>query len=228
MHYVFGSEDSRDYDVLVIVDNLGTIMQNKATIDSLKEVYKNLYSDKPLNLNIATANKEQLTAVFKGTLDEVNNSIIDTYDLHSQSFDLGISKRLERDAGLKSLRAMRVILTFLSRTSCRELVKKALRDSAIEKHRTLQEINISQFSDLGDKNITLVDFYKTAAFQMGQSRALNNKIELYSKSKIAEQYPELESALKRRPCIPALLDLFKAHWLSEINPSDLPQFEILR
>ncbi len=227
MYYVFGSQDSRDYDLLVIVDILGTTAENKAAGKAREVLFSKAYKDKPLNVNLATMAGGVLTGVFKGTVDEVNNSIIDTYMLHKQDYVLALTKRLERDKGLKALRSMRAMLSFMSRTQFRTPIKDALKGAAVDKYALLKEIDFNFISDLGHKITTFPDFYKTLAFQMGQSAALNEGVELYTKGSIAERYPALAPMLERQEYLQAAPELtkFKTYWLGTFDPNLIPQYE---
>ena len=82
--YLFGSEDSRDYDVIVSVDE---IPQN---IDAAHNICKywnqklsEILPDKPLNCNLGVFDNGRLVDVFKGTVDELINVIYYTYDIKS-------------------------------------------------------------------------------------------------------------------------------------------------
>lgn len=227
MHYVFGSADSRDFDVLVIVDKLGMVAENKAACKIQEDLLATIYQDKPLNVNIATQAGGQLTGVFKGTIDEVNNSIIDTYMLHTQPYQLQIAKRMIRDRGIKALRAMRILLSFMSRCQHRAIVKEALNGTAVDKHRVLSQIDLAEVVELGNKNTNLIDFHKTIAFQMGQSCALNcSNLELYTKQSIGLHFPVLAPFLSRESGDQAMLEDFKKVWLATFDPAELPQKEM--
>lgn len=236
-HYVFGSEDSRDYDILYLIPKDITREDCKPyfQIDASKKlcaevaldlITKGYYVDKPLNVNLAVLEDGVLTYVFKGPVCEVNNSVLATYQLHKQMFPLEITRSLPRNIGLKNLRAMRTMLSFISRTQYRSMVKEALNGSAVTKAEMLAIINFGYITKLGHKNTTLVDLYKTNAFQMGQCMALNEGVELYTKSAIADRYPQLRDALNRKSAHdPQILEEFKHQWLKSFDPTTIPQYE---
>src|SRR5690606_25999473 len=114
-----------------------------------------------------------------------------------QKHPLLITKWAERNSDIKSLRAMRAILSFMSRTQYRSLIKAALLGSATDKYELLKTIDFKSIKDLGNKKADLVDFYKTVAFQMGQSYMLNYGVELYTKDSIGMYLPKLQPFLKR-------------------------------
>ncbi len=223
MHFVFGSKTSQDFDILVVVEKLGNLLENKKTVIDLQAKLLNDYSSKPLNVNIGTIKNGVLTSVFKGTVDEVNNSIIDTYNYHDQKFPLMITNRIKRDIDLKTVRTLRVLLSLISRTEHREKVKKALKGSMLEKHQTLSEVDFSLLSDSDcfGKKMTAHNLWKTVAFQLGQNLALYENIELYSKEDIAVKYPSLSKFLQRQTDDLSKIENLKKQFLNSFNPLDL-------
>ena len=78
--YLFGSEDSTDYDVLVSVEEISENIDISAKLCKYyNEELSKIYSDKPLNCNIGVFDKNQLVKCFKGTVDELNNVIYYSY-----------------------------------------------------------------------------------------------------------------------------------------------------
>lgn len=228
IYNIFGSADSIDCDVMVFVDAIGSVADSKRIIDECISLLQPSFSKK-VNVNLAIASEGIIQEVFKGTADEVNNSLFSTYHLHEQAHPRIVNKFVPRDPGIKALRAMRALLSFISRTQYRGPVKKALVGTATDKYELLREIKFSHITDLGHKNTNFADFYKTLAFQMGQSFLLNVGIEAYTKQAIAQQCPELEQFLLRNNgADPRVLDAFKDTWLSSFNPSSIPEYEELR
>ncbi len=227
MYYVFGSKDSQDVDLIVLVDSIGLVAECRDKIKQLEAEYQPLF-DREVNINLAVIRDGVVVDVFKGTPDEVNNSVATTYDLHPQSHPLHITRLLPRDSGVKALRSMRAILSFMSRTCWRMDIKAALSGTAIDKYALLEVIRFDTILDLGRKNTALIDFYKMLAFQMGQSYLLNTGIEVYTKSDIGRHLPALAPFLGRSRADPAILNDFKATWLGSFDPKSIPQHEELR
>ena len=194
IYYIFGSESSLDLDVLVLIDQMPSLEDAKKLCNTFNESLKSI-SLKKVNSNLGILKNEKLSSIFKGTVDEVNNSIIDTYHLHKQIHPLLITSRITRDKEAKVLRSMRGILSFLSRTQYREAVKESLKKDLLHKLSTLQKIDLSNPLELTKYPQT--DVYKTIAFQMGQCQALLEDVELYTKESIADRYPELKLFLFR-------------------------------
>ena len=186
--YIHGSEDSTDVDVFYIFDSLPS-----------KNECKIFCSENPAeNRNIIVVKDGVVTDVYKGTPDEVNNSLIDTYDLHPQEYALCINRRLERDFTIKAVRAVRSVLSCISRTQYRSEVKFALISDFETRLRTLESIDFSTIDFNGLRHtMSREDLLKTIAFQIGQTMALAEGVELYTKSSIAEKYPALRQFLYR-------------------------------
>lgn len=226
---VFGSEDSKDVDIMMFVCKIGNVAESKAKIEKYAAELQPLY-DRKVNINFAVVNDGIVTDVFKGTPDEVNNSLFYTCKLHDQKYPMPVTQWVWRDPMLKSLRVMRILLSFISRTSHRNDVKRALAGTAKDKYTLLWYINFNEIMDLGDKNISLVDFRKAVAFQLGQAYLLNNDIEVYTKASLIGFIPALAPFLNREDTSDCgqILDERRLRWLDSFNPEECPQFEELR
>ena len=173
--FFHGSEDSLDVDVYFVVDQLGTFNEAKKLCDELSHQHA-------VNGNLIVIKDGQVVDVYKGTVDEVNNSILATYGLHKQNFPIPITKKVERDICLKWLRVIRGILSHCSRTKYRPIVKAALRaESVIDKLKVLLEIDFSKIDDFGKEKPEEV--YKFICFQVAQYLGLLEGVEIYTKSK---------------------------------------------
>ena len=94
------------------------------------------------------------------------------------------------------VRTIRGILSYFSRTELRIDIKKALRSNdALEKLEVLEQCHLSLDTDF--KKTTHIEVFKFFAFQMGQTLALMDGVELFTKSSVAEHYPELSPYLYR-------------------------------
>lgn len=198
--YIFGSEDSQDYDILVSVND---IPQN---IDAAHNICKHfndklskVLTDKPLNCNIAIFNSGEIIKVFKGTAEELNNVIYYTYNLHKQFYPNPIKKPIVRDTDEKILRVARFLITFYSRTELRPKIKNALRGNLKDKLEVLKLIDYETMTDFPNKKELREDIYKVIAFQYGQVFSLIDGYEKdsYTKSGIMKNYPDLSNFLKR-------------------------------
>lgn len=200
---IFGSKGSEDYDVMVFVDRIPNVEESKKLCHKYdKELYM-FFVDrgmpiKKVNCNLAILKNGYVHKVHKGTVDEVNNSLLATYHLHMQFHPLQINGLLERDIDIKMIRCARNVLMMLSRTEHRFEVKSALKGNFIEKIKLLGKIDLSEITDLGNKNINWEDFLKGIAFQLGQTIALIGGEEVFTKEDIALKYPDLKTFLDRK------------------------------
>ena len=215
MYYVFGSKSSSDADILYLVEKLGNVNENKNTVKLIEEELQPSFAKK-VNVNLAVMGEGALCEVYKGTVDEVNNSVVATYDLHRQESPLVIIKRLERDVDLKIVRTLRVLLTLVSRTEHRSMVKEALRGNTILRHEALGRIDLSNILDVG--KMSMEDYVKTVAFQLGQTLSLVKGDELYTKEAIWDNYPDLKEFLQRRVWNLKVLEKSKNELLDSFNP----------
>lgn len=218
---LFGSATSQDYDIMVFVDTIPTVKE--ASI--LCEMYGNdiavilkdaNFPEKTVNANLAILKDGIITGVHKGTADEVNNSMLLTYDFHKQFFPNQIVRMVERDVDLKIIRCARIILSFISRTQYREIVKKALQGDFNAKLEALEQIDFSKITDLGTKGPIREDVFKTIGFQLGQTLGLFIGSELYSKESICQTYCELKPFIMREAEIDmAIINKYKDLFISQ-------------
>lgn len=185
---IHGSENSLDIDAYILVDKPYENQPAKELCNQFKE----------LNANLIQVENGKVVWCYKGTLDECNNSILETYALHEQEIENPITQRVERNYGLKMLRTIRGLLSYCSRTQWRESVKKALQSGNLDqKIEVLKTLDLRKIEDF-DKN-TKTEAYKFLAFQMGQTLALlEDNIELFTKNKVAQYYPELIDYVNRK------------------------------
>ena len=187
--YIHGSEDSTDLDVIYVVDELPSLQECKT-----------FCSDKEENRNLITVENGIVTSVYKGTPDEVNNALLDTYKFHEQEYPLLVERKVERDVHIKAIRAVRGILSHLSRSMFRPEIKNALRGSWSVRIETLRLIH-DHFDEIDfdhlQNNMSGDDVKKLIAFQIGQVLALTDFVELYTKSEIASYFTDLKPYLYR-------------------------------
>ncbi|MFD1602511.1 hypothetical protein ACFSJW_19660 [Flavobacterium artemisiae] len=197
IYQIFGSENSLDVDLVFFIEEMPKTIAEKLSL--AKELTNSVAADFPekvINANLAVCRNGHLIEVYKGTTDELNNSLFYTYGFHQQQYSNQINKLLKRDIDLKFLRSTRMILSFLSKTEYRVAVKNALRGELKEKIQVLETVDLNQISSFG-KNTNYQDVLKSIAFQLGQSILLDAGKEVYTKSQIAESFPELKNYLFR-------------------------------
>lgn len=196
---VFGSKSSRDYDVVVFVDDISeNIDVNAKVCKKYQDELSTILTDKPVNVNIAIFNNGNITKVYKGTISELNNALYYTYKYHKQYHPLVVETLLERDIDEKMLRVYRGILTFYSRSDMRTEVKLALRSKDIGyKKSVIEKIDLSKPYDFKGKKESITDIRKVLAFQFGQYFSLVDGYEKdsYTKEDISKNYSDLEPFL---------------------------------
>ena len=197
---IFGSENSKDYDIIVFVD---FISKNVDLCSSICREYDSkiskILTDKPINVNIATIKNGHISDVFRGTYDEVNNALYYTYELHDQIHDNLISGPLKRDLNLKIIRSTRGILSFFSFTDLRSEIKLSLKGDIKSRLNVLRIIDFQKMSDFPGKKESKTDIYKVLAFLYGQLFSLIDGYEKdsYTKNGIIRSYPELSNLINR-------------------------------
>lgn len=183
-----GSENSLDEDIFVIVYKQYTNQDAKELCESFL----------PKNANLIMIKNGIVSWCYKGTVDECNNAILATFNLHKQYLsECPIKYRVIRNKQEKILRTIRGILSYCSRTQYRIIVKQALKSNDIKlKIDTLKQIDLYSIHDF--KKNTKIEVYKFLAFQLGQTLALVEKdLELYTKNNVIQLYPNLKPYLMR-------------------------------
>lgn len=199
--YIFGSEDSQDYDVIVSVDDIPQNVEEASNMCKYwDEKLSLILSDKPLNCNLGIFKGGKLTKVYKGTVDELVNCIYYTYDNHIQYYPNPIESPVDRNIEEKILRVSRFLITFYSRTHLRTEIKSALRGNLKLKLNVLKKLDFTEMTEFPGKKEKLEDIYKVIAFQFGQIFSLIDGYESdsYTKSGIAKNYPDLSNFLLRK------------------------------
>lgn len=212
---VFGSRSSQDYDVIVFVKEMSSVIDDnhrriKILAEKLDVKFAELgWPSKVVNANIGVLRDGMLIRVFKGTPDEVNNSLYRTYSNHAQNHRNQIRKQFERTwsgnfyAQLKLKRCFRFILSFFSRIEeLRPVIKPAMKGDFNVRMDALVKIDMTRHTDFSGKNEDPRDIYKVIAFQLAQTLLLFRGIEIYSKEEVLEHYPALARPIKRQELRP--------------------------
>lgn len=223
----FGSKSSIDYDVMVFVDTIPSIKESSILCEEFnyyitEKILECGLSYRKVNSNIGILKDGVIIQTHKGTHEEVNNSMFITYSDHYQFHPNQIKRLVERDIDLKVIRCARIILTFLSRTQYRDIIKKSLIGDFNDKLKVLQEIDFSLIQDLGTKGPCKEDVYKSISFQLGQTIGLMRGLELYSKESIIDLYQDLKPFLMRSSVLDmTILNTYKDIFISESKLRDI-------
>lgn len=187
--YIHSSADSIDVDTVYVTTD-------EFTTQSAKEFCSQQEGE---NANLVNIEDGIISNCYKGTPDELNNALMETYSLHEQEYPLLITRKVTRNIPLKLSRSVRTILSHISRSQYRPQVKKALTEANWkDRIETLKSIDLSTIEFDGiNKHISGPDTLKVIAFQLGQSLMLLYGDEVYTKRDIADNIPLLSDFLYR-------------------------------
>jgi len=222
VYNIFGSADSSDYDIMVVIPNPLKISECHKLAHALDAQLATELSDKKVNTNLCCVDNGSITWTFKGPKDESQNSLLTTYSRHTQKYPCIVDKMVERNYPKKVSVALRGCLSTLTRTEGnREITKKALRtDTIISRLDCFDTIDIRNLVLMDNCKTNHTEIYKTMAFQFGQLQALLEGVELFDKQDVADRYPDLSVFLLRMPYTEEdleSLNTFKNNWCSCIR-----------
>ncbi|RKR11674.1 hypothetical protein C8C83_3414 [Flavobacterium sp. 90] len=218
-YYIYGSDDSTDQDVIIIVP--------KKDMPETQEDRKNkvffLLKEYNLKWNATLAvieNGKIIDTIFtKSWIDSINNAVLETYSLHQQEYDLLITERQIRNKTLAIYKAVRTVLTMLTRTEYRTQIRpiiKGIHDFNL-KLEVLGKIDFLSLSEFHQKNTPDTDIWKIIAFYVGQNIALiENDIEIYTKKNFVSHYNDLSAFIYRKSITAddkMILQQYVSHWL---------------
>ncbi|CAF1038760.1 unnamed protein product [Didymodactylos carnosus] len=231
--HVFGSENSLDTDVVILLEDYQKpvkFIDCQKLCSKLKYELEDLnYFDREPNVNLAVVSDEGTVKwVLKGISDETNNAVYQTYHFHKQYYPLMIKQNVQRNVESKILRAVRAILSQLSKSEKRHNIKNALKINQLcvrlEILRTLVFETLN-FKTNNEKILT--DTVKLIAFQLGQTMALIQHKELYTKNDVIRFDCRLRPYLMREKCGLELLTVVKNEFIDmiELMFIDRPYFK---
>ena len=200
-YYFFGSEDSKDIDVLVKHPRALGIENDKTLIKELKDCHNEIAQ---WNINIIGIEDGVVTKSIpsKGNPDSVNNSLYETYALHQQMYmPLPIIHKVERNIPLAIEKCLTAIFTFYKRTDREDIynsipraVKNGTESWDVRKEYLLN-VDFSQTPYLNNERN--VDSYKSIAFRIGQMISLFDGVEIYTKLSLKKHHPTLMDFIDR-------------------------------
>jgi hypothetical protein len=222
-YYIYGSDDSTDQDVIIIIP--------KEEMPDTQEERKNkvlfLLKEYDLNWNATFAvvenGKITDTIYTKSWIDSLNNALLETYFLHEQKHELLVREKHVRNKTLAIYKAVRTVLTMLTRTEYRTQIRpilKGIHDFNL-KLEALRKIDFGAVSEFNQKNTTDADIWKIIAFYVGQNIALiENDIEIYTKKNLVKTFPDLEPFIYRKEITASekiVLQQYINRWLGLLN-----------
>ena len=94
--YIHGSADSIDIDTVYVTTD-------EFTTQSAKEFCSQQEGE---NANLVNIEDGIISKCYKGTPDELNNALLETYSLHKQEYPLLITRKVTRNITLKLFRGV--------------------------------------------------------------------------------------------------------------------------
>lgn len=222
-YYIYGSDDSTDKDVIIIIpkeEMPGTQEDRKNKVLALLKEY-----DLNWNATLAVIENGRIsdTIFTKSWIDSLNNALLETYCLHQQKHELLVKEKHVRNKTLAIYKAVRTILTMLTRTEYRTQIRpilKGIHDFNL-KLEALNNIDFSSISAFNQKNTNDIDIWKIISFYVGQNIALiENDIEIYTKKKLVSHFDDLEPFIYRKEIVTndkLVLQQYINHWLQLIR-----------
>lgn len=185
LRFRHGSADSTDVDVVYV-------WEEKPSPEECKRFCS---ADPGENRNLVVVRGGVVVECYKGLPDELHNGLLRTVPLHPQECVLPLGPAVERHVPLKVARAMRLILTRLTRSRWRAQAKAALGALDVLALRdALAQVDLRQLE--AEPQVD-ADDRKSIAFQVAQTLALMGGSELYTKAELAAAFPDLAPLLGR-------------------------------
>lgn len=201
----FGSTSSRDIDLFVVLDELPSTKLVKSIsayltlwVEGMVEV-RGLDYDK-VDIQFIMLDNGVVSWSSLGNEPEVNNAIYYTYSNHLLNNnsvtgtlrECPVKEPVPLEMGIKLIKCVRSLITFLSRTKYREeLLPLLYGDSMIERCRVLYDFMegndglLSEVGTLNKPNLPDEDIYKSIAFSFIQlNQIIDNEPVTYTKEDI--------------------------------------------
>lgn len=222
-YYQYGSNNSTDIDVIISIPSAVMPIGQELR----KRFVRQLLDDFNLNWNATLAVFEDgimIDTIYnKSWIDSLNNAFFETYKYHVQFFEIPVLKTVKRNKTLAIYKAVRTVLTFLTRTPLRTEIKPILKGvhPFYAKLDVLGAIDFNDFETFNQKNAPDVDIWKILAFYMSQNILLiERNIEVYTKNDVLVYYPELTPFILRQSITEkdkTFLTQLKNEWLTAIK-----------
>lgn len=187
IRYIHGSADSIDLDTVYVFEEMPSFLQCQHFCQSHTSE----------NKNIIVIGDGIVVDSFKGLPDEVNNALYTTYPLHVQEYPLLVNRMVSRDVFLKDITVTRKLLSSLTRTNLRPVIKDALRGNWQCRLSALRSLALSEIRFMQSDDGFPLELRKMFAFQLGQAIGLHQGKELYTKADISAAFPNLHPYLYR-------------------------------
>ncbi|GEM_PF-3304044 len=222
-YFQYGSANSTDIDVIISLTSADMPNTQEERKRFVKKLTKPFNVDWNATLAVFENGTMKDTIYTKAWIDSLNNALFFTYRNHKQFWENPVIKKLKRNKTLAIYKAVRTVLSMLTRTSMRSEIKPILKgihpfDLKLKK---LAQIDFTQFSEFNQTNGNDQDIWKILAFYIGQNFALiDSNAEIYTKQDLVDFSPFLSPFIHRNE-IKALdkkrLTQLKNQWLKSIE-----------
>ena len=198
-YYFYGSEDSIDTDVFIIVDEIPSNIET--AIQYMKELKKTFNLDWNMNMLVIKDGVVVDNIPSKGSKYSLNNSLYYTYENHTQVYENPIKRLLKPNKLLNIYKCVRNILTQCTRVNqeYRDFIKPLKGIHPWEnKLISFEKIDFTEIEKFNQNYQSDIDTWKSIAFYLGQSLSLLNDIEIYTKKHLLEEHPCFENFIQRK------------------------------
>jgi len=206
-----GSENSLDVDVVYLFPYPQNWNQLTSLLPDRHLCLRFCNYHKAQNRNIMVLDEKThvVRECLKGLIDELNNSLLFTFGLHEQSALFQsvnpIERSVERVVILKVVRAVRSVLSRVSRSHLRSVVKLALQSHSLSEY--VRVVAMIDFDHSSVQSCMDIEGCKSVAFQLAQTYCLmTDHVEVWTKNQVAQTCPDLELFMKRDPECMTLLN----------------------
>lgn len=187
IYNIYGSKDSTDIDAVIFLDTLPELVEERK---NLTNDIKRSFGPEWNMILAKVSNGIIVDCTYpKSSPDSLNNALFTTYSLHDQKYPLQTLKKVDRNVILCIYRCINIILTHITRTHYRSMVRPTMNYSfgLDTKLENLLKIDFSTILDFNQRNTKNEDIWKIFAFYVVQANALlTENVELYTKQDIAQ------------------------------------------
>jgi hypothetical protein len=203
-YYFFGSPDSTDTDVMIDHPDALSQETDSKIVKALKAQYPAI---EKWNINIVRIQDGIVVSSIpnKGAADSANNSLYYTFKYHDQIFDFPLVSSVNRNLPLATVKCVNACLLWCKGNNRDEEYRDRLRP-ILRSGNWFDCVNLLPTltfeTPFTNNNAENRNIYKSLAFNIGQTIALFNSKEIYTKGGMGEYHPTLIPLLKRETCNP--------------------------
>lgn len=200
-YYQYGSKNSTDIDVIIVLPKVEMPKTQEARKVKLKQLLLNFNLSWNAIFVVIEHGVLVDTIYTKSWIDSLNNAFYYTHKYHKQLFEIPVKRTLKRNKTLAIYKAVRTVLTMLTRTHLRTKIKPILKGihPFDEKLNVLKTIDFTRLDTFNQKNTEDEDIWKIIAFYIVQNELLvTQNIEVYTKDEVIEAFPLISNCILRK------------------------------